>query len=75
MRLLFGFSLRLFLGLVAAKLYSRLGGLDSTGALLGLTVLFTAMAYALGYLVPRDGQVALPAPDAKVTGVPEDSRS
>lgn len=47
MQILFGFFLRLFLGLVTAKFLLRVLGVAGLDYLVGLTLLFTGIAYGI----------------------------
>jgi succinate-acetate transporter protein len=51
----FGFFVRLAVGLVTARLVIHYLGGGSQGLLVGLTLLFTALAYVLAYFyrIPR----------------------
>lgn len=73
MKLLFGFFLRLFLALVAAKVFGRLMGLEGTGALLGLTLLFIILVYGVSHLLSSNDQAIRPGSEAKAV-VTKDSR-
>jgi len=53
-KILFSFSLRLFACLLAAKFLLHVLGVEGRGYLAGLTALFLANVYWLGYLGSRD---------------------
>jgi hypothetical protein len=62
MGVLFGFFLRLFICLVAAKFLLHVVGVGGRQYLMGLTLLLLLNVYWLGYLVFRDQRDRRPPP-------------
>jgi hypothetical protein len=74
MKLLFGFFLRLAVGLLAAKITLRAVGSTGTAPLVGLSLLYVALAYGFACLKDPDRQSLGRQPGAQDCPAREESR-
>jgi hypothetical protein len=74
MKLLFGFFIRLAVGLLAAKIILRAVGSGGTAPLAGLSLLYVALAYGFAYPKDLDRQSLGRGPGAQDFPAREESR-